>query len=566
MFGIGLLVIAQQQPAGAVVRGRVVYEDTGAPLRRTWVGLSQIRSFENTVESNSNMAFGFRSSDPAANAIGDSDDVVLTDDNGYYLLKDVRPGIYFPTVRQVGIVNPTIKDISDTRFQQVTVIGPEEIKFDIAAKRGGSIEGTVRYQDGTTAIGVSVRIERTDDREVEGSSSTTDDRGVYRFPGLREGDYWISVSESVVHCEAEKLRESYEIADVERSSILKTYYPSSYERNENAAVAVNLGAAQSNIDITIPNHPFVSVTGVVVAASDNTPVPGLRISFNKIAEGITQMSVVQKVTTNQDGSWAFSYLLPGQYEFSVERDDEFLKPDQNGKERKLASVSKVVDIVEGTNDNIIIALPFAASISGTIELADKKPVSNGYLFVGASNPETSARSSAFVRSEQGAVSAPFALDDIAPGEVMLSVFSSFGYVVEINLKGKNVVDELISVAEAETIEGVRIILSDDMGTIRGRVTNVFANADARRLYLIPADYVEKKATVSQRVVVIDIKPDGSFEEEVRPDRYYLVARESPKIESEDFDVVELIEEWIRGAEIVEIKSGETVEKNVSLEQ
>ncbi len=568
LFGIGLLVFAQQQPAGAVVRGRVVYEDTGAPLRRAWVGLILVRSLETYSDTNVGLD---NTNSYAANAIGDSDAVVLTDDNGNYVLKDVAPGIYFPIVKQIGIANPTLKDVSDPRFQQLTVVGNEEIKFDIAAKRGGSIEGTVRYQDGSSAIGVNVKLESANDidREIEDSAATTDDRGVFRFAGLREGDYLVSVSESVVHSDRAKPVESYEIDELTRNSILKTYFPGTYEPTDSSLVAVNLGAAQSNIDITLPNHPFVSASGFAVAANDSAPVPGLQISFRKISETNEFLLIGEsrdKVVTKPDGSWAFSYLLPGTYEFSVERDDELIKTDSAGKQRKLGSVRKIIEITEGSNENIVIELPFAATISGTIELANNKPISNGYLFIGASSPDSPSRNSAFVRAEEGQTSAAFSLDDVSAGEVNLSVYSSLGYVVEINVDGKNVVDELIKIEQGQIIDGVRIILSDERGTIKGRVTNMFADIGMRRLYLVPADYIDKKAAIYQRIESIDLSPDGSFEKLVRPDRYYLVSRDSPKPETPDFDVAKLIEDWVRGAEIVEIKSGETIERNVSLEQ
>ena len=71
-------------PANSTVRGRVFYEDTGRPVKRSSIMLM------------SEKGEGGPSSEPTA----------LTDNNGYFQMKNVRAGTYYAMVNAPGVVSP----------------------------------------------------------------------------------------------------------------------------------------------------------------------------------------------------------------------------------------------------------------------------------------------------------------------------------------------------------------------------------------------------------------------------------------------------------------------------
>ena len=74
-------------PAVSVIRGRVVYEDSGLPVRRATIGLIETRRFSDVVGSKT---LTYQSIVPER--------FVLTDENGNFKFRHVMAGSYYPSV------------------------------------------------------------------------------------------------------------------------------------------------------------------------------------------------------------------------------------------------------------------------------------------------------------------------------------------------------------------------------------------------------------------------------------------------------------------------------------
>ena len=112
---------------GATVRGRVVYEDTGRPVRYALVTLVGEKS-----ESYSNYSLKY----------------VKTDENGEFVIKNVKAGTYIPYIKSEGILNQDSYNFSYRRppnektpadlFEKITVSGLAE--FQITSRQNAAAQ------------------------------------------------------------------------------------------------------------------------------------------------------------------------------------------------------------------------------------------------------------------------------------------------------------------------------------------------------------------------------------------------------------------------------------------
>ena len=183
------------EPPKSTIRGRVFYEDTGRAVKRTSIML---------------MGKG-----------GGRELSGLTDNNGVFEIKDVVAGTYYAFVNAPGVVSPlAYADISKQKegmdeavegFPPIIVNGISDLDVQIPARRGGAISGRIMYADGDAAVGVKVEILRKVKEKFitvipnfssiismmmggGGGGFQTDDRGVYRFAGLPNGEYIVKVT------------------------------------------------------------------------------------------------------------------------------------------------------------------------------------------------------------------------------------------------------------------------------------------------------------------------------------------------------------------------------------
>lgn len=567
---ISLLVFAQQMPQGATLRGRVIYEDTGLPVRRAWIGLDLIRKYPASIggDSNTNSPsdedLGYLDSASNSNASGYSDGFVLTGDNGEYVLTDVQPGEYYAVTKQPGIRNPTLADINNPAFRKIIVTGTDEIKLDIAITRGGAIGGTIRYDDGSAVPGAEVELKRIDDGKfAEEKKATTDDRGVYRFAGLEEGEYMVAVSERLIHHDKGKAQTPDPTSYA--TGRIQVYFGGTYSPAKATPVTARLATETGNIDITIPSHLFYRISGYVVAKNDGAPIEGAMVRFKKSGEELHwNRWNAQTTTTEPNGSFLFEEMLPGKYEFTVER-----PPEPRGEEsvglKRLASINRKIEITDQHLENLVIELPFSAGISGTVKVENEGALEETHWVYVESEKDIASNVS--ITQKEGGV-ASFSLDDLPPGEYLLNVHSPFGYYLRaVTLGDRDITNEAIVLGEGETVEGVEILLSADFGTLKGRITNQRIPS-GRYVFLVPLNTVGWPRGERYEGRAAQIETNGRFLIFAKPGKYWIVTREFQSFDdSVTFEERKRIyEAWVEGAETVEIKAGETIELNIRLDR
>ena len=578
------------EPPTMTVRGRVFYEETGQPLRRSWIGFVKIREVNPGSEAENKPAilnsWEFQNTDS-----------VLTNDFGEFVMKDVAPGVYQAVMKVPGILNPTAADRESPVFQQFVFDGINEAQVEIGVKRGGSISGRVLYQDGAPLIGAAVTlysvkqatpetvdidlVEPTLEEIANIGAAQTDDRGYYRFAGVPQGEYVVMVAEPSVFDGSNSKVSSYSTYKYFSTSELKTFYPNAASKAEASKLQVFLGEEIQNVDITLAPRELFEVVGRVVGEGTNALVDEIEVQFTK--EGDEESSDYQALqirttTTDKEGVWRFKDMLPGKYIAKVsepsyrryrdETEEPLTRPNYATSEHRF-------EIIPDEKKDVILRIAVEGTVSGTMTVEGNAELPDTITIyadtkterVSSDSPETTDYEEDEARQM---VTTKFTVDDLAAGEYYLSVSASDGYFAKsITVGGKDVMNQPLSIKAGEAVGNVRVLLSSGSGTVKGKVMNA-AESDYLYASIMP---VRSDISLYRAYLLGDsdyIGDDRTFEMQARPGEYYLFVR--PGIENlpkkgsppEKFDT--WVRELIKSAVKIRLVRGKTVEADISKPQ
>src|SRR5262245_61637180 len=169
-----LIGAAQQSPKTDAITGRILGED-GNPLAHARVSANEAE----------------------ARGPNQIPHYTITDDEGYFRLTALPPGDYYISASAGGYLSTSV--FATERSDQ-----PNDRYFrpgasvTITMKKGGVITGRVTDAEGRAVVAVPISLEYARDeydrpRRAPHAESEgwTDDRGVYRFYGLRPGSYLV---------------------------------------------------------------------------------------------------------------------------------------------------------------------------------------------------------------------------------------------------------------------------------------------------------------------------------------------------------------------------------------
>lgn len=560
-----------EPPAKSTVRGRVFYGDTGRAVRRASVML-----IPEDV-----------SGGPVRDAGG------LTDSDGYFQIKNVRAGAYFPMVNAPGVVSPMAyadfskmgpggseKEAFDgafALFEKIVVNGMTDVDVQIPAKRGGAISGRVTYADGDAAIGVKVEILRKEGESFvpvipnfsaimsmfSGGANQTDDRGIYRFPGLPRGEYRVKVTENITHSENRSRDGYYDPFGsilTASGSIVSAYFPDSADAEKAQLVNVEFGAEAFDINVVLPNHELRRISGKVVAGKDKKGVKNATISLKR--KGETEASIFnqfgsrgQAGMTDDDGNWSFKELPKGEYQLIIEPSnnqdygeiaDEAMRAAEDAAAHAASGVNSVssrkskppepkyakkiqeVVITDKDVSDIEIELGFGATMSGSVSIENIRDVPTGVSIKAASESEDSETSSSTGNVDiegprRDALSNSFKLENIVVGKTTLSVIVTDEkfYVKSALFEGRDLLAGTFELKDGDNLAGVKILLGKDVGTLTGKVLD--SNKEpAKKLQftLVPTDAVRSKNASFYRYLTTD--DNGEFKTKVQGREYAVI--------------------------------------------
>lgn len=583
------------EPPKSIVRGRVIYGDTGRAVRRAGLMLM------------------------SAKGGGSREAAGITNERGEFEIKGVVAGSYFVSVSTPGVLTPfsSLVDIDSIRlndaaataeisknFQEVAVNGINDADVIIVVKRGAAITGRIMYADGEEAAGVRVEVLRRKNGQYNAVVTSigdvlgamfggaagglrTDDRGVFRIAGLPAGEYVVRAVENVSHTEKSNSRgddEFFAMLGFSPSSMVATYYPNTSDPKKAEVIKVALGQEQTEINITIPDRALHDINGVAVNKATRAPLKNVELTLKGETDvnsifGAREGDSGKRVRTDELGRWSYKQLPAGKYTLvakSFDAESDGAKANaQKAKEPKFAQAQKEI-VVEDKDaaDLITVELGYGASVSGTVAF-DNGEAFLQPLLISASDENGKFAESDYIGSpyyDEGNKPTPkktqdFKIEGIAPGRVFVNAAAGGDndaaqkfYVKNILLGGRDISRATVETKEGEEIKGVQIILSREVGTIKGTIINADKSpAAGAKIGFVSTDKSQWANFRTQ--LYAQTNADGEFETAGAPGEYFVIFYNESDFETkDDKSVAEQRRDWLEGkiadAQKVTIKAKE----------
>jgi len=313
---------------GAVVEGKVVdFEDEQKPIETALVYAEESET-EHVYEG-----------------------ITLSD--GSYTVSGLPSGSYRVRAETLdsGYNREYYRNTYDYDSSEVVELSMEQsasnINFNLS--EGGSISGTVIRQsedpelDNQPIKELWVNAYDEENKKWVGNGRTGAD-GDYTITGLPTGNYYVRV-------------------ETGNTDYPDEYYGDAYDRSSAVAVAVIAGQATENIDFSLVAGGTIS--GLVVAVSEQQPVAGLRVDVYDFETGRWWANA----ETQTDGVFIIKRLPAGEYRVRVETYDTEFLDTYNGGAADYSSVAPVQVNFEEVTTDINFSLITGGKISGKVTRA-----------------------------------------------------------------------------------------------------------------------------------------------------------------------------------------------------
>jgi len=592
-----------QPPVGSVIRGRAFFQDTGRPIRRGSVMLM------------------------GSGGGGGRELTGVTDNEGFFQIKNVPAGKYYPIVNAPGVVSIfAFADLSRPRdegiaeamvhFDPINVDGISSIDINVSAIRGGAVSGRVMYADGDAAVGVRVEVLRKTDEKFStvvpnlsaifsalsgGGSYMTDDRGYFRAAGLPAGQYVIRVTEKSIHGESAGYR-SMEMQLFGGSSLLNVYYPDVFEIAKAQVVELNLGQENPELTITIPDRTLHKISGQVVSAKGKVPFKNARVSIKRKDDPVKSLfdnldRTPIQVITDEKGNWSFEQLPKGTYEVRAETMNASVLDEKTGvydggsysygsntntasrtpvaKKPEINFSRKLMEITIDDKDlqDVSIELAPGGSIFGSVSYERTKELSGGVsLKLVDENEEEIASTDSWFYGRGGEtgkgnfMTQDFTLAKVPADKFFLRVTVSNDefYVKSAMLKGTDLLTDPVELTEGQILRDLQIVLASDTGTIKGIVTDEDrAPVRGAALVLVPTDPAKRKNPALQKRATAT--SDGEFEIKTAPGEYVIILKETLGSKKGE-ELAKTLDEAIKNAAKVKVEPNGTHKVSIKKEK
>ena len=266
------------------IRGRVIAEGSGRPLRRANVRLSSP---------------GIRDSRSAT-----------TDQEGRFEFVDLPAASYNLVATRSGYVQMGYKQTRPNSPPQPLVLGANQTleRVDIALPLGGVITGRVLDEYGEPVSDTFVSAQRQQFVNgarrplTTGAPSSSNDIGEFRIYGLAPGDYYVSANPRGGSSNPFE-------TTADRSGYAPTYYPSSTDVASAQRVTVRAGDTVSNIVVSLAPTRMARVSGTVIDAQGQLAKGGAVMAMP--SGGMTMPMSPGMV--RPDGTFTINGVAPGDY-------------------------------------------------------------------------------------------------------------------------------------------------------------------------------------------------------------------------------------------------------------
>ena len=307
LFAVVLLVLCgcenrKQKPDSTKgrVTGTVLCADTGKPARFAYVTLIPTPAQETKPDA-----------EPLA-AVGSTH----TDLDGRFTLEAIPPGQYYATATLDGYQDPArgldfgrlaakgndAERAADAIAQWQNYLVPVKVDAQrtsdvpISLQRAAEIGGTVRYDDGSPAIGAHFRLYR---KTASGSWSAigdspiggwelpvvSDSHGRFSVPSLPAGEYRVCAL----------------LPTTSQDNTLSVCLGNTLRAKDSSTIQVADGDQVTSVEIVVPLSGLHTVSGIVTSVADGHPIPHGEVQLLYTDDH----STMRTAELDQDGQFSF---------------------------------------------------------------------------------------------------------------------------------------------------------------------------------------------------------------------------------------------------------------------
>ncbi len=422
-----------------------------------------------------------------------------TDAEGNYRIGEIPPGSY-----QVAPIAPAYV-LSGNQKVVIITEGEAVEDFNFALVRGGVVTGRVTDAEGRAVIEERVYLVSPDPPPQQGTMASTqgaatDDRGIYRIFGIREGRYRVAVGKND--------RSFFDSVTVGRRMYQQTFHADASDPTKAMILVVGEGTESTNIDIVLgPAIQTFNAIGRAVSGENGQPVPNVRFGLRAVMEGNARNSgfAGTSAVSNSRGEFRLENLMPGKYA-------TYMLPMV---EDELFADAITFELIDRDVTDLLIKTNQGASITGTVTL---EGTTNKDLLARLSQLSLNAwvtgdeMSAPVTRTAVIGADGSFRLAGLQPGKV------GFGFPYNHPLAKGLVISRIeregvsqapgIQTKAGEQISGVRVVVVYGGATVRGVIKTENGSLPPEARFHIQLNHKPGELPIMVRPIDVDAR--GKF--------------------------------------------------------
>jgi protocatechuate 3,4-dioxygenase beta subunit len=501
--------------AGLLACGLLAQSGSAAPqLPASAIGTAQISGIVRSADDDKPLA--------RARVVANADVLhepraTITNSDGTYSLSELPAGAYTVSATRTGYAAQVYGQGRTNSGAPVTLgAGQKAGNIDMRLAPGGVIAGRILDEDGSPFAGAVVEALVT--RMAAGASalysiasSQTDDRGEFRLFGLAPGDYYVSAQDPT-------FRSVSSPRGVLHYS--PTYYPGTPFADQAKTIPMAGTAETPRIEFRIRLVPPVRVSGRMTANTGKPLLSGAVI-MSPLGEHGVPMAPPEDISIQADGRFAFNDVVPGRYQIRA-------RGQSDSAGAALFAVFPV-DVMGTDVEGISMTLGPGALVGGHVivdakhgtrrpvwsTLRVRAPFTDGNTFGDALTGTVQPDGTFAIRGVMAGAH-QFVLEGLRPPWVVKSV----------SLRGADITDVDVSIAEREPIHDLRITITDVATEVSGVVQNAHNLPAANVGVLVYAKAPIFWLRASRRMRVTYTDRDGTFHVPGLPAGEYLAVAAS----------------------------------------
>jgi protocatechuate 3,4-dioxygenase beta subunit len=524
-------VVRRAEPTGTgIIRGRVVTADTGMPVRRAMVNLSQTEPFRPPAQASTNGPGG-RGPGPdsrPAMPIFTRPRQTTTDAQGVFEFKELPEGSYRVSVfpgqfgaQYVGIAygakRPGVG--IDPGIPIKLAAGAVFDKAIVALPRGGVITGRVTDDEGTPLAHVQVYglwfPPGSTRGQRNGGGNSSDDLGQFRLFGLQPGEYAIVAEARMPTFMPPNMDQS--VTEEERVGFLTTFYPGTPDEAGAQRVRAVAGAETTGIEIRLVNGRLLRMSGLV---NDSQGRPATNVSGQVMRRTPGSMGFGGfGFSTDTQGRFQMRNIPPGAYRIIVRQRPMMFSPDGSSSDPGESAIVPVT-LLDADIENLLIMTSPGATVKGQIVFENGAPSPlPTQMRVSANAPEPEGMG----MGSGSAVVQPdltFTLKGLM-GEQLLRAFLPGVYLKAVTVGGDDITD---TPREFKPQDRVTIIMTSRASTVEGTITDAGGAPATEVSVMLFSEDKSSWRPFSIRTRRAGMNANGHYTiNGLMPGRYYIIA-------------------------------------------